>query len=508
MAVKAWQDIASEKKKEQISRIPPEWIISDSQIPPKGTIDLRPYAASSGILTEKELEITGEKHDATSLAAKLADGSFTAIEVVTAFCKRAAVAQQICNCLTEIMFLDALEEAKKLDAHFKETGKTLGTLHGIPMTFKECFHAKGYDASDGYISRCFDPSTYDSYLIQVVHSAGAVVIAKTNVPQTMLVAEAHNNVFGQTKNPVVSHLTCGGSSGGEGSLMAFGGSAIGIGTDVAGSIRIPAAANGVYGFKPSFGLLPMLGYANSNWAGMNTGIPAVCGPLTRSMRDLSLLTRVVREKKPWLADPSIIPHVYEAGTSSRKPVVGVIRQSGLTVHPPIRRAIFEAVAKLKAAGFQVKEFVPPSTFAEIRKVAAELFTIDGMSYAKRELGKAGEPPVPSVNKIGFWDMPRKEPEEVWEWNAKKGALQKQMVDAWQEQGIDVGLCPAGPFTAVKPDDWRIDMYTVWVNVVDFPAVIIPYDTVDPEKDKKYEDFKPISALDAEIQAMCKHLRTP
>jgi len=96
---------------------------------------------------------------------------------------------------------------------------------------------KGYDASDGYISRTFDPSTHDSYLVEIVRAAGAVVIAKTNVPQTMLVAESHNNVFGQANNPVVSHLTCGVSSGGEGSIMAFWGSALGIGTDVGGSIR-------------------------------------------------------------------------------------------------------------------------------------------------------------------------------------------------------------------------------------------------------------------------------
>ena len=70
---------------------------------------------------------------------------------------------------------------------------------------------------------------------------GAVFIAKTNIPQSMLAAEAHNNVFGQTKNPVVSHLNPGGSSGGEGSVLAFNGSALGIGTDVAGSIRYVVA---------------------------------------------------------------------------------------------------------------------------------------------------------------------------------------------------------------------------------------------------------------------------
>ena len=96
---------------------------------------------------------------------------------------------------------------------------------------------KGYDASDGYISRVFDPSTIDTPLIQLVREAGAVVISKTNTPQTMLVAEADNNVFGQTRNPIVSRLTPGGSSGGEGAVLAFGGSALGIGTDVGGSIR-------------------------------------------------------------------------------------------------------------------------------------------------------------------------------------------------------------------------------------------------------------------------------
>jgi amidase len=80
----------------------------------------------------------------------------------------------------------------------------------------------------------------------------------------MLVAESHNNVFGQNKNPVVSHLTAAGSSGGEGAVSAFRASALGIGTDVGGSIRIPAAVNGVYGFKPSYGVLPFWGYVSFN----------------------------------------------------------------------------------------------------------------------------------------------------------------------------------------------------------------------------------------------------
>ncbi|OJJ50404.1 hypothetical protein ASPZODRAFT_13485 [Penicilliopsis zonata CBS 506.65] len=496
-----WTEIHLAKKAEQLERIPVEWRLTpDFLAKHADTIDLRPLVAESGILSEQELAIT--VLDATALAEQVAAGVYSAVETVTAYCKRAAVAQQLANCLTEIMFRDAIEEAKKLDEIYKTTGKTVGALHGVPMTFKECFHVKGYDASDGYITRTFDPSTYDSYLIELVRAAGAVVIAKTNTPQTMLVAEADNNVFGRTRNPVVSHLTCGGSSGGEGSAVAIGGSALGIGTDVGGSIRVPAACNGIYGYKPTNGILPMQGFAASNWKGMNTGVPAVAGPMARSARDLTLLSRTVRSLQPWKGDPAVIPRIFEQGITrpaDKKPVIGVVYSSGLTPHPPVLRAIREAAEKLAAAGYEVKDFVPVD-YAEIRAVTAELFTIDGLSYPKRELEAAGEPVVPSVQSIGFWGRPAKTPEQMWELGAKKGAFQKEMLDRWQQAGIDLVLCPAGPHTAVKPSEWAFDHYTVAWNAMDYPAVIIPFTTADPEKDPRATDFKPLSADDERIQA--------
>lgn len=217
----------------------------------------------------------------------------------------------------------------------------------------------------------------------------------------------------------------------------------------------------------------MLKYAASNWVGMNTGIPAVCGPLANSMRDLSFLTRVVRDIKPWTADPAIIPNIFEIEPVDRRPVIGVIYQSGLIPHPPIRRGIKEAVTKLKEAGFEVKEFTPPN-FAEIRSVTSELFTIDGLSYPRRELEKAGEPVVESVKKIGFWYKEPKAHENVWELNEKKGKLQKEMLDRWQKAGINIVLCPAGPHTAVRPNDWQNDLYTVAWNAMD--VSIRPYHT--------------------------------
>lgn len=133
---KSWETIRNEKHAERLSRIPEAWRLPASQHPDPGTIDLRPVASTCGILSGRELEITGEKYDATSLAAEIAKGTYSATETTTAFCKRAAIGQQLCNNLTEIFFADAIEKAKKLDEHYKTTGKTLGLLHGIPMTFK------------------------------------------------------------------------------------------------------------------------------------------------------------------------------------------------------------------------------------------------------------------------------------------------------------------------------------------------------------------------------------
>ncbi|EFX00134.1 amidase [Grosmannia clavigera kw1407] len=498
---KSWQEARDAKRAEQLLRIPVEWRLSEANRPAADTSDLRPAAASSGILSERELAITGDGHDATSLVAAIAQGTYTATETVTAFCKRAAISQQLCRSLTEICFAEALAKAAKLDAHFQATGQTVGPLHGLAMTFKECFHIEGFDACNGYVARIGEPSTTTTPIIRLAEQAGAVLIAKTNVPQTMLVAECDNNVFGQTRNPVVSQLSSGGSSGGEGSLSAFRGNAFGVGTDVAGSIRLPAAFNGVYGYKPSVGILPFIGYAASGWTGVNTGVPAVLGPIGRSVRDLALFTDTIRARKPWTIDPAIIPGVMEQPAPTKKPVVGILYESGLTPHPPVQRAIREAQTKLEAAGFETRDFTPMCPdFKEMRDISADLLTVDGLSYQRQKLAESGEPAVPSVAGFGYWDLKRKTHEQMWALNTRKGELQKQMLDAWQAAGIDMLIAPAAPHVAIPPPHMTSELYTVAWNVVDYPAIIIPFATVDPALDKRDGEFKPKNELDAEIAA--------
>lgn len=136
------------------------------------------------------------------------------------------------NCLSETLFQQAVASSKALDAHFQQTGKPKGPLHGLPISIKDNFNVIGVDSTVGFASWVGHPAVYNATLVDILQDAGAVLYVKTNVPTAMMIAETVNNVFGRTLNPLNRKLTSGGSSGGESALIAFGGSPLGIGTDI------------------------------------------------------------------------------------------------------------------------------------------------------------------------------------------------------------------------------------------------------------------------------------
>ena len=143
------------------------------------------------------------------------------------------------------MFDNALKRAKELDAHFSKTGTTIGPLHGLPVSLKDNFNIKGFPSSVGFCAWALEPMKHDSTIVGVLRDLGAVAYVKTNVPTAMMIAESVNNCYGRTVNPHNRALTSGGSSGGESALIAMKGSPLGVGTDIGGSLRIPAACTGL-----------------------------------------------------------------------------------------------------------------------------------------------------------------------------------------------------------------------------------------------------------------------
>lgn len=180
-----------------------------------------------------------------------------------------ATANFLCS-LTEITFHEAIHDARVLDSYFAKHKKPIGPLHGIPMSLKDQFNVQGHDTTLGYVGRSFSPASQDATIVKMLRSLKAVIVAKTNIPQSIMVgnwirypnsmtitdalsqwSETDNPLWGLTTNPMHPGYTPGGSSGGESSLLAMNGSMIGWGTDIGGSIRAPAHMMGLYGFKPS-----------------------------------------------------------------------------------------------------------------------------------------------------------------------------------------------------------------------------------------------------------------
>ena len=195
---------------------------------------------------------------------------------------------------------------------------------------------------------------FESEMVRELRNMGAVLYCKTSVPHTLMTGETVNNIIGYTWNPKNRNLSCGGSSGGEGALIGLKGSSVGFGTDIGGSIRIPAAFNGLYGLRPSAGRLPYEGMANS-MDGQNS-VLSVVGPLAHTAASLRLLVKSLLSQQPWLHDPLVIEIPWR--DEQEKAVLEMIKSEkdgqlafGLMKHdgvvkpyPPVQRAI-EIMAK-------------------------------------------------------------------------------------------------------------------------------------------------------------------
>jgi amidase len=193
-------------------------------------------------------------------------------------------------------------------------------------------------------------------------SLGAVLYVKTSVPQTLLLGESVNNLIGKTLNPHNSLLSCGGSSGGEGALIGMKGSSLGVGTDIGGSVRIPAAFSGIYSLKPTHDRMSYRDMANTSPG--QTTYASSCGFMASSLDGIALGMEAILSTKPWLRDPEVvaIPWRKEVVQGVAKPLkLGIFwSDDAVTPHPPITRGLKMVVEAAKRAGHQIVEWTPPA----------------------------------------------------------------------------------------------------------------------------------------------------
>ena len=518
-----WKQKGQDKAKSVLDLIPKEWKLE--KIP--SAEEQRDVTGSylHQYLDKKEIEIT--ETDAVGIVTQTTAGNWTALEVAKAFCHRAALAHQLVNCLHEIFFEAAYKSAEATDAYFKEHGKPVGPLHGLPVSLKDQFHVKGVDTHMGYIGWIGNfqgkngtgkEKEYESEMVKELRRLGATLYVKTSVPHTLMCGETINNIIGYTQNSKNRNLSSGGSSGGEGTLIGMRGSPCGFGTDIGGSIRIPAAFNGLYGIRPSTGRLPYEGMANS-MEGQNS-ILSVVGPLATTPGALKLLTQALLSTSPWLHDPLVheIPwrdDTYDAIIDPLKRInqrmaFGVLRHDGVVAPmPPVARAVDVVVHALERLGHKVIEWKPTVPHKDITDICNRIWSFDGGADCRKDFALSGEEPAPQIM---IDNKPQSNASDIMAANIAQREAQKDYMEYWNstesETGtgrpVDAIICPLAPFPAARPAKYSYYGYSVWVNVLDYSSVVVPVTTVDKSVDKKAENFKALDEADQNTQDDCKY----
>ncbi|KAL1982937.1 hypothetical protein VTN96DRAFT_624 [Rasamsonia emersonii] len=463
-----------------------------------------PFTAANKEIINKPIE---------ELVQDVQKGVLSPIEVLRTYGKVAVKAHEKTNCVTELLLPEA-EEWATSEVNLK------GPLAGIPVSLKDSLQVKGFDITLGYSKLAGKPYQEDGAVVKLLKDAGAVPYVKTALPVTLLSFESANGIWGTCRNPHVPEFSPGGSTGGEGALLALGGR-IGIGSDVAGSVRVPAAWSGIYSLRCSTGRWPKTGI-NTSMAGQE-GVPSVFSPMARTLNDLTYFTRSIIGLQPWKYDYTVHPIPWRADqekeASQKQLRVGLLKSDGVVPPTPaIARAIDTTVAALRAAGHTVVEVTPPPTADPFTglDLAAQLLNSDGcytfnshfFSFEPSDPGAAQLTRVanlPRVLRYLYYLYVRyikrdekwatlirhfgpKSSAELWKLVARRESFRATWHAWWnaEPQQYDFILCPANATPALPHGAMRDAVsacgYTFLWNLLDYSAGILPVGHVDPAKD--------------------------
>ncbi|KAM9620155.1 vitamin D3 hydroxylase-associated protein-like [Morphnus guianensis] len=449
------------------------------------------------------------------LTERLREGSLSPRTVLYTYLEKALEVTQQTNCLRH--FIPECEEQLQEIQRQKEKG----LLYGIPVSIKDHISHKGHLSTCGLV-QCLDtPVQEDSVLVKVLKSQGAIPFAMTNVPQSLFNYDCSNPIFGQTLNPLNHQKSPGGSSGGEGALIAGGGSILGIGSDVGGSIRLPSSFCGLCGLKPTAERLSLSGVSGSV-SGI-LAVPWVLGPMARDVDSLALCMKALLCQEMFQLDPTVppIPFDEEVYSSSARLRVGYYDTDGYFPLPPcMRRVVRETREALQAAGHQLVPFSPPRIHYVMTELFLKTFFADGgRAWLDVFTGGIVDPSLKS--QVNSCKIPRlgkkllalilkplfprladylsalggmRSVKEMWNHHHRIEAYRTEFIARWRELRLDVVLCPVlGPaFTTGYAGKLLTAISsTMLYNVLNFPAGVVPVSTVteaDEEELKLYQGY--------------------
>ncbi|MET9700862.1 amidase family protein [Streptomyces sp. NPDC006529] len=405
--------------------------------------------------------------------------------------------------LTAVVTIDAdaaRAAADRADRHLARTGKTLGALHGLPMTVKDALETAGLRTTCGSPDLADHVPARDADAVALLRAAGAVVYGKTNVPVLCQDIQTSNPLFGTTRNPFASDRTAGGSSGGPAAAVAAGLSALDVGSDLAGSLRLPAAYCGVYALRTSRGASPVVPTRGHiprppDWATSSDML--TLGPVARTPEDLDLLLDVLAAPAP--ADGAAWKIDLPAPSKTRlgQYRVGIWADDAYCRVDADTRALLGRVADLvRASGARVDDTARPVDFAASDRLFQRLLYATSAASATDEAYAAeveAAQQIPAGDPAGLFLHARTMRHREW---CVADEARQQLRGAWAEYFTrhDVLITPAAP-TAAVPDQSAVPVpqrsitvdgvkrpyfdQTSWVNLagpVGLPALVLPAGT--------------------------------
>ena len=298
------------------------------------------------------------RESASSLARMIRTGVTTSREVVQAHLERIGAVNHVLNAVVEVRPDEALRAADAADAAVR-AGGPLGPLHGVPFTIKVNLDVAGYSTNQGCESLKDFMATSDAPTVERMRGAGAVALARTNMPDFGLRINSESSLYGSTHNPWKRGHTAGGSSGGEAAAIASGMSPIGLGNDIGGSLRNPAYACGIASIKPSRGRVPQGNPSSVLALPINSQLMLVEGVLARHVGDVRVGLEAIMGAHH--GDPQSVD-VPLRGTSAPKRVALVPTPIGGETDAHVAEGVRIAGRALEAAGYEVEEIDPPMVF--------------------------------------------------------------------------------------------------------------------------------------------------
>jgi aspartyl-tRNA(Asn)/glutamyl-tRNA(Gln) amidotransferase subunit A len=418
--------------------------------------------------------------DATALADLIATRQVSSREVVQAHLDRIAEVNPKINAIVTLLAEDALSAADAADAAVAR-GTELGPLHGVPVTVKDAIDTAGVLTQGGtklFAGRV--PAT-DGTSVARFKAAGGIVLAKTNLPEFSAWTETDNLVTGRTNNPWNLDRTPGGSSGGESAAIAAGMSPIGIGSDVAISVRGPAAFTGIAALKATHGRIPFTGHLapmTSAWFHV--------GPMARTVRDIALGYSLL--SGPDGVDGYAV-HAEDVGPANTRIAGQTVRVGWVSddafgpVDPEITAAVADAAARLVDLGCHVERIDAPFLRDTDALTAVMTFFYSQMVPHVKELAAGREDELHATGR-GIVEMADPSYAQLHDARRTQDLLRSAFAGYFRD--YDVLLCPVTPTTAQPHgvQELVIDGVTAsWLHVMDItsyfnltglPALSVPY----------------------------------